>query len=116
MFVRKTAYVAALLLFVSGVASAADCVFHVTRTACPGQEKESFSKCNGAASCDETKPAPSAALCAAKAKSSCANSRKTVTKNKKITATFDGAAVENGKDFCEGHPDYPYAKKADCKS
>jgi len=114
MLIRKSVCAVAFLL-VSGFAFAGDCVLHVTRTACPGQETESFSKCGGKASCDETKPAPTAALCASKVKAACENNRKQTTKYKKITATFDGAAVENGKDFCEGHPDYPYAKKAACK-
>jgi len=94
---------------------AADCALNITRTACPGQEKESFSKCDGKASCIETKPAANAAECAAVAKTACANSRLTVTKNKKVTADFNGASVEGGKDFCAGHPEYPYASKQDCK-
>ena len=106
----------ALTLFsVSGIAYSADCVLHITRTACPGQEKESFTKCNGTASCDEIKPASDAAQCASIAKSSCANTRFTTTQYKKITATFNGVTVENNSDFCIGHPDYPFAKKADCK-
>ena len=116
MFIRKSAYVVALFLLTSGVASAGECIFHVTRTACPGQEKESFSKCNGTASCDEKKAAASASQCASKAKKEgCANSRLTVTKYKKVTAEYDGVAVEGGKDFCVGHPDFPYANKPDCK-
>lgn len=116
MFIRKCVYVVALFLFVSGVASAADCVLHVTRTACRGQEKESFSKCKGNVSCDEKVLVTSASQCAIKAKASCKNSRLAITKYKKITADFDGATVEGGKDFCVGHPDFPYAKKADCKN
>ena len=116
MLIRKSTYVVALFLLASGVAAAGDCTLHVTRTACPGQEKESFSKCNGTASCDEKKSAASASQCASKAKKEgCANSRLTVTKNKKVTAEYDGAPVEGGKDFCAGHPDFPYANKADCK-
>lgn len=116
MLIKKSIYIVASFLFVSGVASAADCVFHVTRTACPGQEKESFSKCKGTASCDEKMLVASASQCAIKAKASCANSRLTTTKYKKITAEFDGVALEGGKDFCVGHPDFPFAKKADCKN
>ena len=116
MFIRKSISVVALFLLVSGAASAADCVLHVTRTACPGQEKESFSKCKGTASCDEKVLATSASQCVSKAKAGCANSRLTVTKYKKVTADFDGTAVEGGKDFCAGHPDYPFAQKADCKN
>ena len=74
-----------------------------------------FSKCNGNASCDEKVLVTSAAQCASKAKAGCANSRLTVTKYKKVTADYDGTAVEGGKDFCVGHPDFPYAKKAECK-
>ena len=96
-------------------AMAGECALNVTRTACPGQEKESFSKCDGKASCVEKKPAADAAACAATAAEACANSRKTVTKNKKVTAQLDGVAVQGGKDFCAGHADYPYAAKQDCK-
>ena len=96
-------------------AHAADCVLNITRTACPGQEQESFSKCNGKANCTETKPAADPAACAAAATAACANSRKTITQNKVVTAQFNGSAVEGGKNFCAGHPDYPYAAKPDCK-
>lgn len=117
MYLKAYKHVATLIFLFASMsgAFAADCVLQVTRTACQGEEKESFSKCNGTASCDEKKPAASAAQCISKAKSSCANSRLTITKNKKVTAKFDGADLEGGKDFCEGHPDYPYAKKATCK-
>jgi hypothetical protein len=115
MFIKKSVCVVAFSLSLCGVAAAADCVLHVTRTSCPGEEKESFSKCQGKASCDEKVLATSAAQCASKAKSACANSRLTITKYKKVNADYDGAAVEGGKDFCTGHPDYPHAKKADCK-
>ena len=115
MFVKKAVWVSVFSLLACGAVSAADCVIHVTRTACPGEEKESFSKCNGNASCDEKVLVTSAAQCASKAKAGCANSRLTVTKYKKVTADYDGTAVEGGKDFCVGHPDFPYAKKAECK-
>jgi hypothetical protein len=116
MLIRNSVYGVALFLFASGIASAGECVLHVTRTACPGQEKVSFSKCNGAQSCDEKKSAASAAQCAAKAKKEgCANSRYEITKYKKVTAEYDGVAVDGGKDFCVGHPDFPYANKPDCK-
>ena len=95
---------------------AADCVLHVTRTACPGQEKESYTKCDGKQSCDEQKPAATATLCAAKAKQGCENHRLDITKYKKITASFDGQPVEGGKDFCVGHPGFPYANKPACKN
>ena len=87
----------------------------ITRTDCPAQEKESFSKCDGKASCTESVPAASASQCALKAKSSCANKRLDITKYKEVSATYDGASVESGKDFCVGHPDFPYAAKPDCK-
>jgi hypothetical protein len=96
-------------------AAAADCVLSVTRTACPGQQQESFSKCGGNASCIEKKPAADAATCAAVATAACANTRQQVTKNKRVTAEFNGSAVEAGKDFCAGHADYPHAAKQECK-
>ncbi len=117
MLCRKYLGAALVALFAAGSAPvfAADCALNVTRTACPGQEKESFSKCDGKASCVETKSVASAAECAAAAKTACANTRQTVTKNKKVTASFGGAPVEGGKDFCAGHADYPYAAKQECK-
>lgn len=108
-------FATSLIFFVVGNVFAADCVLSITRTACPGQEKDSFSKCGGKASCDETVPAASASQCTLKAKSACANKRLEITKYKKVTAKFDGTAIDGGKDFCSGHPDYPYASKAECK-
>ncbi len=63
----------------SGVTIADDsgCVVHYVRTACQGQEAESFKKCDGQAECDKTKPAESAEACSAAALKSCANSRST---------------------------------------
>lgn len=111
--IRSLALVATLML--SGVAVADDCVLQITRTACPGKETASYVKCGGKPSCAEVKPAASAALCASKAKEACSNSRADVTKYKKVTALFGGKPVEGGKDFCVGHPDYPYTEQADCK-
>jgi hypothetical protein len=115
MMRSKILCVAALMAALTGSAMAADCVLNITRTACPGQEQESYSKCGGQQSCTEKKPAATAAQCLAKAKDMCKNSRLTVTKYKKVTAEFDGTALEGGKDFCVGHPDFPYASKPDCK-
>lgn len=115
MTTRHSVLAAMLLTLAMGSAYAAECVLQVTRTACPGQEKESFSKCDGKPGCTESVPAASASQCALKAKSACANKRLEITKYKKVSATYDGAAVEGGKDFCVGHPDFPYAAKPDCK-
>jgi hypothetical protein len=51
----------AFLGFNSSTTLAADCEVSVSRTACPGQQQESFSKCGGNASCIEKKPAADAA-------------------------------------------------------
>jgi hypothetical protein len=104
-----------LLSLTMSTSYAAECLLQITRTACPGQEKESFSKCDGKSSCTESVPAASASQCALKAKSSCSNKRVEITKYKKINATYDGVVVEGGKDFCMGHPDYPFSSKPDCK-
>ena len=111
---KKSLVMAVLALAVSSV-MAGECVLQVTRTACPGKDKESFTKCDGKASCNETVPAASAGQCTLKAKSACSNKRLDVTKYKKVTATYDGAPVDAGKDFCTGHPDFPYANKPNCK-
>jgi hypothetical protein len=115
MFNRKSAFAAALLCLTAGSAFAGECVLQVTRTACPGMQAESFSKCDGKASCDQTVPAASASQCVLKAKGGCANKRYDITQYKKVSATFDGTPVQGGKDFCVGHPDFPYAGKAECK-
>jgi hypothetical protein len=115
MSTTRHVFAALLLSLTFGSAHAGDCVLQVTRTACPGQEKESYTKCDGKASCNESVPAASASQCALKAKTACSNKRYDVTKNKKISATYDGAGVDGGKDFCIGHPDFPHASKPDCK-
>ena len=112
---KKKLLVMAVLALTAGSVLAGECMLQVTRTACPGKETESFSKCDGKASCNESVPAASAGQCTLKAKSACSNKRLDVTKYKKVTATYDGTAVDGGKDFCTGHPDFPYASKADCK-
>lgn len=115
MLAKKSRFTMVLFLFTLGTAYAGDCVLHITRTSCPGKEAESYSKCDGKQSCNQSIPVASALQCASEAKSSCANKRYEITKYKKVTATYDGAPVEAGKDFCIGHPDYPYANKPDCK-
>ncbi|WP_397536077.1 hypothetical protein [Roseateles sp.] len=115
MQTRHAVLGAMLLTLAMGSVYAGECLLQVTRTACPGQEKESYSKCDGKPGCIESVPAASPSQCALKAKSACANKRLEITKYKKISATYDGAAVEGGKDFCVGHRDYPYAAKAECK-
>lgn len=115
MTIPHSSLAAMLLTLAMGSVYASECVLQITRTACPGQEKESFSKCDGKPGCTETVPAASASQCSLKAKSSCANKRLEITKYKKVSATFGGQPVEGGKDFCVGHPDYPHFSKPDCK-
>jgi hypothetical protein len=100
--------VSCLLLFCLSVpAFAGECVLKTTRAACPGKEKESFSKCNGQASCDEKVAADSEKDCAEKAAKSCDNSRPNITKSKTVSATFDGNPVSGGKNVCAAErPDY----------
>ncbi|HTP28237.1 MAG TPA: hypothetical protein VMK12_21610 [Anaeromyxobacteraceae bacterium] len=96
-----------------GSAHAADCKISVTRTACSGKETESYTKCNGAKSCDDTKQADSIGACAKEALHACDNvgARQKVTKSKIVTATFDGQPVQDGKNFCA--PDRPDFNKCD---
>lgn len=102
-----------LLMFSLAFSSAAttaiagDCVLNVTRTACPGKEAESYKKCDGKQSCEEMKETSSAEACAKEALKACDNARLDITKSKVITASFDGAPVEGGKNFCEANrPDF----------
>src|SRR5262245_1495198 len=79
---------AALLLAHAPVAAAADCAVTYTRTACAGQEAESFAKCDGKATCTKDVEAASEAACQEAALKACANDRLTVTQSKVINATF----------------------------
>jgi len=102
----------AVLLFMAaaGTAVAGECAIEYVRTACPGQEAESFSKCGGKQSCVLPEAAESAQACQAAALTACANDRLLITKSKVVRANFDGKAVmsASGKeDFCAD-----YAKRA----
>ena len=104
-------------------AFAGDCVMSITREACPGKDTDSYAKCGGKQSCDETKKTGSAEACAKEAAKACQNKRLDVTKSKTIVAKFNGQSVEGGKDFCKDKTDgifdptkdFPYRGKSDCK-
>ena len=88
-------------------ADGGDCAIHYTRTACPGQEAESYKKCDGKQSCTKNVAAATADQCSEQALQACANDRLTVTESKVITATFQGKALKSksGKeDFCLDYP------------
>jgi hypothetical protein len=95
---------AALVLLASfGSAVAGDCAVEYTRTACPGQETESYSKCDGKQTCVKTEAAASMEACQAASVKACANDRLKITKSKVVKAKFDGKAImsASGKeDFC----------------
>ena len=79
------------------------CAITYTRTACPGQETESYKKCDGKKTCTKDVSAASADECRVAALSACANDRLTITASKTITATFEGKVLKSksGKDdFC----------------
>jgi len=59
-----------------------DCALSYTRTACPGQEAESYKKCDGKQSCTKNVPAASEAACQEAAVAACSNDRLTVTASK----------------------------------
>ena len=77
-----------------------ECALNYTRTACPGQEAESYKKCDGKQSCTKNVAAASAEKCVEAAVQACANDRLTVTASKVITASFKGKALKtkSGKD------------------
>ena len=71
-----------------------DCALTYTRTACTGQEAESYKKCDGKQTCTKYVPADSEAACQAAAVAACSNDRLTVTKSKAISATYKGKALK----------------------
>jgi hypothetical protein len=107
---KKISTIAVLFaLSFASSAYAGECVVHYNRTACPGMEVESYSKCGGPKECDKIEQAPSEAACVGAAKRACANSRLTITKSKVITAKYDGKALKGpfGGSFCAAQrPDF----------
>jgi hypothetical protein len=80
-----------------------DCALTYTRTACAGQEAESYKKCDGKQSCTKYVPATTEQACQTAAVEACSNDRLTVTKSKAINATYKGKALKSkgGKpDLC----------------
>ena len=113
----------AATLAVSASASAAECQLHVSRTACPGKETESYSKCNGKQSCDTVVDTLDAASCAEAALKSCENKRFDITQYKSVVARFQGVDFAAGRDFCDKDSgsyvvtvNYPFRELADCKN
>ena len=81
----------------------AECAITYTRTACPGQEAESYKKCDGKQTCTKDVVAASSEACQEAAVKACANDRLTITKSKTISAKYKGKALKSksGKDdFC----------------
>jgi hypothetical protein len=107
MKIRNLALAAFCFMAMSEVASAA-CVIHYNRTACPGKETESYSKCNGTKECDkEDSSAVSAKACEQAVAAACANTRLTITKSKVVTGKFNGKALRGGANFCASNrPDF----------
>ncbi|MGA9824113.1 MAG: hypothetical protein WBQ53_04605 [Methylocystis sp.] len=94
---KSILFIALLSMPIATSTWAADCVVHIKRAACAGQETESYKKCNGATECDETEAAAaSEAACAKAAAEHCDNKRVEITKLKVVTATFKGAALAGG--------------------
>lgn len=109
----KSALAASLFLSLSTAQAEdkTDCAIKYTRTACPGKEADSYSKCDGKKSCTKYVPASSVEECKEAAVKACANDRLDVTKEKVINATYKGKPVksDSGKpDFCAD-----YAKRAE---
>jgi hypothetical protein len=100
--------VAALCLLSLSQAAEASCVIHYNRTACPGKETESYSKCNGTKECDkEDSSAVSLKACEQATAAACANTRLTITKSKVVTGKFNGKALRGGANFCASNrPDF----------
>lgn len=106
----KTAVLGLVACLAWGVAQAqdnqGDCGVNYTRTACPGKEVESFSKCDGKASCVKYVAAASAQACQAAALKACANDRLDITQSKVIAATYKGQPLKSAsgkEDFCASY-------------
>jgi hypothetical protein len=112
MKIRNLVLAAVCLMAFSEVAFAG-CVIHYNRTACPGQEKVSYSKCNGTKECDkEDTSAVSLAACEQATAAACANTRLTITKSKIVTGKFNGTALRGGSNFCASNrPDFNQCAK-----
>lgn len=111
---KKSLALAALfsLSFASNALSY-ECIININRTACPGKEAESYSKCGGAKSCDKEDGASTEAACIAAAKSNCPNSRLDITKSKVVKARFKGKSLKGpfGGSFCApNRPDFNKCK------
>ncbi len=94
-------------------AFAGECIVNTNRTACPGKEAESYSKCGGSKSCDKEDNADSEAACIAAAKAGCPNSRLDITKSKIVKARFNGKQLPGpyGGNFCApNRPDFNKCK------
>ena len=110
---KKIVTLAALFgLSLASNAYAADCIIHYNRTACPGQEAESYSKCDGKKECDKADAAPTEIACLAAAAAACDNSRLEITKSKVITAKYQGKPLKDGANFCAAdRPDFNKCSK-----
>ena len=89
------------------------CIVNTNRTACPGKEAESYSKCGGSKSCDKEADVSTEAACIAAAKEGCPNSRLDITKSKVVMARFDGKSLSGpyGGSFCApNRPDFNKCK------
>ena len=97
---RPTRTCSTVLTSVAQAEGPTDCALTYTRTACPGQEAESYKKCDGQKSCTKSVAADSATKCEELAVNACANDRLTITQSKVITATYKGKAIKSkaGKD------------------
>jgi uncharacterized protein (UPF0179 family) len=112
MKIQNFAFAAICCLFMTQAAQAG-CVIHYDRTACPGKEAESYSKCNGAKTCDkEDTSAVSLKACEQATAAACINTRLTITKSKVVTGKFNGTALRGGSNFCASNrPDFNQCAK-----
>jgi hypothetical protein len=107
MKIQTLALAALCFLAVAETAQSA-CVIHYNRTACPGQETVSYSKCNGTKECDkEDSGAVSEKACEQATAAACVNTRLTITKSKIVTGKFNGKPLRGGANFCASNrPDF----------
>lgn len=101
---KKSTLIAALIVFGSAAAHAADCTITISRKACAGKETEAMKPYNGKNPTEETKKLDSEEACLKWGEKSSKIIRKGTLTEKSVTVKFDGKDL--GKTF---------ADKAECK-
>ncbi len=92
---------AAVTVFMSLNVFAGECEMVVNRTPCPGKTDEAFEPYNKVNPTTEKKASANEKACNEQAMKACKIIRKGTLAKKDITAKFNGAAIQGGKNICD---------------